>query len=68
MVSRKAAVVATVRDSRITMAEALHRYQLLEPLTFAASLTDKPSSLRGSVTSTLQRGVISILLLQREAG
>ena len=30
MVSRKAAVVAAVRDSRITMAEALHRYQLTE--------------------------------------
>jgi len=27
---RKAAVVAAVRDSQITMAEALHRYQLTE--------------------------------------
>jgi transposase-like protein len=30
MPSRKAAVVVAVRDSRITMAEALHRYQLTE--------------------------------------
>ena len=28
--SRKAAVVVAVRDSRITMAEALHRYRLTE--------------------------------------
>jgi uncharacterized protein DUF1153 len=30
MPSRQAAVVAAVRDHRITMAEALHRYQLTE--------------------------------------
>jgi len=30
MRSRKVAVVAAVRDNRITMADALHRYQLTE--------------------------------------
>src|SRR5215469_13600292 len=62
MPSRKAAVVAAVRDNRITMANALHRYQLTAEEFHPGALNVREFAQRGRDFSEYRPALLPELL------